>query len=166
MRYKFEYLLEYIQAWYQWLYWRTPWGRKKKQRVDLQLKWLRAKWTSENGSMLLTDQPVECPKCGSRTEWMEVDELHQLHTCLNPECGYFFAAEWDPDELDGEGNWVEPKDYDREASYNEPLSWKIGDISTFREAGFGDCGYGCKIYESDILGERVLAHNSAYGCRR
>jgi hypothetical protein len=63
-------------------------------------------------SYLMTDDIMLCPKCQRRTEWVEIDDLHQVHTCLNPECGYVFNAEWDPEELDEHGNWVDPSPED------------------------------------------------------
>jgi hypothetical protein len=45
----------------------------------------------------LTDQPTTCPKCGSRTDFIDVDlgtdEWHQHHKCLSDTCGFEFAAE-------------------------------------------------------------------------
>lgn len=54
----------------------------------------------------LTDDTVNCPKCGSRTEWEDTDHLQQRHTCLG--CGHVFLGEWDPEEIDEDGNWIDP----------------------------------------------------------
>ncbi|MGE0269604.1 MAG: hypothetical protein AB7S78_14230 [Candidatus Omnitrophota bacterium] len=49
----------------------------------------------------LTDQPENCPRCGSRTEFEETvcgnDRLdnpivEQYHKCLNPDCRYEYDA--------------------------------------------------------------------------
>jgi hypothetical protein len=34
------------------------------------------------------------------------------------------------------------------------------------EFAMSDCTYGCKVYQNDVTGERVVAHNSAYGCKK
>jgi hypothetical protein len=57
---------------------------------------------------LLTDDIMTCPHCGSRTDWEDVAPLKQVHTCRNPRCRFTFHAEWDEDELDEDGNWVDP----------------------------------------------------------
>lgn len=36
----------------------------------------------------------------------------------------------------------------------------------WREDAIGSCGFGCKIYRNTKTDERVLAHSSAYGCRK
>lgn len=41
------------------------------------------------------EQPTTCPKCGSRTEFDELTEGRQHHTCLG--CGYEFVGEFDED---------------------------------------------------------------------
>jgi hypothetical protein len=36
-----------------------------------------------------------------------------------------------------------------------------------REVGIDNtCGFGCKVYADPLSNVRVLAHNSAYGCRQ
>ena len=40
------------------------------------------------------DQPITCPKCGSRTDFKDVSARVQLHTCLG--CAYSFLCEFDP----------------------------------------------------------------------
>ncbi len=47
---------------------------------------------------------------------------------------------------------------------NVPLS-SLGLGHTWSEAALSDCDYGCKVYEHDLTGERVVAHHAAYGCR-
>lgn len=59
-------------------------------------------------SYLLTDQIMTCPICGCRTDWNEISDLKQVHTCLNRTCRFTFYAEWDEEELDEHGNWVDP----------------------------------------------------------
>jgi hypothetical protein len=61
-------------------------------------------------SYLMTDDIMLCPKCQWRTEWTDISDLKQVHTCLNPACRYTFHAEWDPEELDEDGNWVDPSE--------------------------------------------------------
>lgn len=51
----------------------------------------------------MTDQPTQCPKCLSRTDFVDVPgkaqgnfsevDWHQHHKCLNPSCGFEFAVE-------------------------------------------------------------------------
>ena len=41
-----------------------------------------------NGS---NDQPTTCPKCGSRTDFIEIDDFQQQHKCLG--CSYEFFNE-------------------------------------------------------------------------
>lgn len=67
-----------------------------------------------NEVILMTDEPVECGICGSRTEWQITggENGQQVHVCINPDCKYSFYAEWDPDELDDQGNWVDPNGED------------------------------------------------------
>lgn len=67
-------------------------------------------WAEEQVTYLMTDQPMDCPRCQTRTEFFEISILKQKHTCPNPACGYVFIAEWDPEELDEHGNWVDPSD--------------------------------------------------------
>lgn len=45
---------------------------------------------------IIGDQPVTCPKCGSRTAWQEMDEQKQHHTCLD--CSHEFITEEEDDE--------------------------------------------------------------------
>lgn len=53
-----------------------------------------------------------------------------------------------------------------EVSINEPIHPDPQVASRFREVALGNCGYGCKIYADPLSAVRVLAHNSAYGCRK
>lgn len=50
----------------------------------------------------MTDQPTTCGKCGSRTDFVDINapcgphaeqNWHQHHKCLNPQCGFEFAVE-------------------------------------------------------------------------
>lgn len=41
----------------------------------------------------LSDQPTTCMKCGSRTEFDDLEDKQQHHYCLNPDCGHEFIAE-------------------------------------------------------------------------
>lgn len=54
--------------------------------------------------LLMNDQPVTCPHCGSRTDWddSEVGVGMQLHVCLNPICGVWFRVEEDDEEDEDE----------------------------------------------------------------
>lgn len=47
--------------------------------------------------LMLNDQPVTCPHCGSRTGWTDLDNGKQLHHCLNMKCAVWFRAEEDPE---------------------------------------------------------------------
>lgn len=51
------------------------------------------------GILLLSDQPVTCGLCGSRTDWVDEGEI-QRHTCLG--CGHAFDAMEDPDGDEGD----------------------------------------------------------------
>ena len=42
---------------------------------------------------ILTDQPTSCGICGSRTDFEEINDMAQIHECLNPECGHKFITE-------------------------------------------------------------------------
>ena len=52
-----------------------------------------------------SDQPVSCPKCGSRTiftlDLSHTSEKTQIHKCLNNTCQFEFVIEIDEDP-DGE----------------------------------------------------------------
>ena len=39
------------------------------------------------------DQPTTCPKCGSRTEFIEVDDMKQQHKCNSCEFEFFLEFE-------------------------------------------------------------------------
>lgn len=52
---------------------------------------------------LATDQPEECPKCGSRTDWdIVLDGVKEVqhHICLKEDCRYEYWVEEDQDFLD------------------------------------------------------------------
>lgn len=54
-----------------------------------------------------------------------------------------------------------------EVSHNEPLHPDPAVNARFREIGIGNtCQYGCKIYGDPKSAVKVLAHNSAYGCKK
>ena len=44
------------------------------------------------GTLLMNDQPVTCPDCGARTDWVDLPDNTQLHTCLSPSHHRFFVA--------------------------------------------------------------------------
>ena len=44
---------------------------------------------------ILNDQPTTCGKCGARTDFEKINNIIQLHECLNPDCGYKFITEED-----------------------------------------------------------------------
>lgn len=48
--------------------------------------------------ILDNDQPTTCPKCGVRTDWIEIDNDRFFHTCLDKECNYQFIGEFETDE--------------------------------------------------------------------
>ena len=51
---------------------------------------------SSNIYLLDEDQPMTCPACGSRTDFVDTPNGMQYHKCLNVSCGkVFFAAEDD-----------------------------------------------------------------------
>lgn len=41
---------------------------------------------------ILSDQPTICGLCGVRTDFEEINDVMQIHECLNPECGYRFIT--------------------------------------------------------------------------
>lgn len=43
---------------------------------------------------------------------------------------------------------------------------KYGEPGTWNEVMISDCRSGCKIYMNDTTRERVVAHNSTYGCSK
>lgn len=56
-------------------------------------------------------------------------------------------------------------EFHRQVGTREPLDPDIKEGLKYREVGISNaCGFGCKIYEHRETGERVLAHNSSYGC--
>ena len=72
------------------------------------------------------------------------------------------APEAAPDKT--EVGFDEP-DYDHEIGIDEYLPYD--EEGTWIEVEIqNDCGYGCKIYQHNRTGRRVLAHNSSYGCKR
>lgn len=40
----------------------------------------------------MTDQPEECPQCGTRTEFMQIDTERQVHVCLSKVCREIFVV--------------------------------------------------------------------------
>ena len=44
---------------------------------------------------IINDQPTTCGLCGTRTDFEEINNMLQLHECLNPDCGYKFIIEED-----------------------------------------------------------------------
>lgn len=57
--------------------------------------------------------------------------------------------------------------YTFEVSHNEPVHPDPQVAATFTECDFPSpptCEYGCKIYGNPRSNERVLVHNSNYGC--
>lgn len=53
-----------------------------------------------------------------------------------------------------------------EVSHTEPVHPDPTVRSRFIEVAIGKCGFGCKIYADPRSNVKVLAHNSAYGCRK
>ena len=47
---------------------------------------------------LMHDQPTTCPMCSSRTDFEELYDGRQVHTCLNSDCFYQFTTEADDNE--------------------------------------------------------------------
>lgn len=55
----------------------------------------------------------------------------------------------------------------REFSYNEALPLDAhGSLNVWREVTISDCEFGCKVYQNRDTDEKVVAHNSNYGCKR
>lgn len=54
----------------------------------------------ELDSYIMTDQPEECRKCGTRTEILREENEYQIHLC--PKCDYRYKlTEDDTEEDDG-----------------------------------------------------------------
>ena len=54
-----------------------------------------------------------------------------------------------------------------EVGTDEPVHKDPAIASRFTEVRISnECGYGCKVYGDPKSNVRVLAHNSAYGCRK
>jgi hypothetical protein len=53
-----------------------------------------------------------------------------------------------------------------EVSHTEPVHPDPSIVSRFTEVRLSNCESGCKIYGDSHSNVRVLAHNSAYGCRK
>ena len=45
------------------------------------------------------DMPMTCPKCGSRTYFIERHDGQQLHWCMNDDCKNIFISEDDNDNI-------------------------------------------------------------------
>lgn len=56
--------------------------------------------------------------------------------------------------------------YTYEVSGNESLHPDPQVAARFLEAAISNCEFGCKIYADSESSVRVLAHNSAYGCKK
>lgn len=70
-------------------------------------------------------------------------------------------------EIFGADKYLQKKrGYAREISSHEAISKNVNDVLKWHEAEISKCEYGCKIYEHEKTGVRVLAHNSAYGCKK
>lgn len=54
----------------------------------------------------------------------------------------------------------------REVSVHEPIDHDTKASMNYVEVELSNCEFGCKIYENKVTGERVLAHNSTYGCKK
>ena len=47
-------------------------------------------------TFLMSDQPVNCPKCGARTDFQEISkdeaiDVIQIHQCFDEKCQYKFV---------------------------------------------------------------------------
>jgi hypothetical protein len=42
---------------------------------------------------ILNDDPIVCCLCGARTNFHEINNVTQLHECLNSNCRYEFITE-------------------------------------------------------------------------
>lgn len=95
--------------------------------------------------------------CGNLTHYRRRDGIFFI-----PQC-YDCAHAWEEPPV------VEPKKYDLELGIYKSLYDRDvnPNYDRYREVEIDNtCGYGCKIYENETNGQRVLAHNSAYGCRK
>jgi hypothetical protein len=44
---------------------------------------------------ILGEEITTCPKCGRRTDFEEINDMEQIHTCLNDKCQFIFKGEYD-----------------------------------------------------------------------
>lgn len=72
------------------------------------------------------ENPMECPSCGTRTEFEVISSKHEHHTC--PNCQFEFLAEQPEPTVEVSGSWgdltVDPSDgkvlsLDNEPKYDE-----------------------------------------------
>lgn len=53
--------------------------------------------SSQLATHSVTENVTECPRCGTRTQFME-QFGKQLHWCMSPKCQFMFVAENDQDD--------------------------------------------------------------------
>lgn len=110
-------------------------------------------------------------------DFVGFDPMMQFHRQLQIECPEGHAPKGELCDLPGiwicverfkeieVQIWIDEPCYDHEIGIDEYLPYDIE--GTWVEVEIdNDCGYGCKVYEHNRTGRRVLAHNSAYGCTR
>lgn len=72
-------------------------GNARKHPWEDSMKTVDSSWPNVLDYYLLSDQPMTCGMCGSRTLFHEDENGIQMHSCLNSECGYRFIAIDDAD---------------------------------------------------------------------
>ena len=98
--------------------------------------------------------------CGNLTHYRRRDGIFFPPCCAD--CAY----EWEEKPAPKE---PEESKFDVELGIYQSLMdiWFNPDMETYREYEIDNtCGFGCKIYINEVTGRKVLAHNSAYGCKR
>ena len=60
---------------------------------------MKIKSLHELDSYLWDESPVTCPKCGARTDFLEIADDMQQHECLNHKCKYEFYVGFDTEDI-------------------------------------------------------------------
>lgn len=60
--------------------------------------WIMGHFDTDEEIFILDDQPTTCPHCGSRTEFKEIGDGQQRHTCMT--CQFTFTGEFEADKCE------------------------------------------------------------------